>query len=164
MTDEDPSHYFGVQGAIDLEKLVNDEDADEAPGPFVPVGGAITWTYRVTNIGNSRLTGVEVDDLDPGVQVTCPPTVAVLDVNESVDCTATATAQAGAHTDLASATGQTEAGDVRSRPGSGELLRRPAGDPHREVDQRGRRRRRPRAVHPGRKPGRLDLRRHELGQ
>ena len=111
VTDEDPSHYFGVQGAIDLEKLVNDEDADDPPGPFIPVGGAVTWTYRVTNIGNSRLTGVEVEDLDPGVQVTCPPTVAVLDVNESVDCTATATAQAGAHTDLASVTGQTEAGE-----------------------------------------------------
>ena len=112
VTDEDPSHYFGVQGAIDLEKLVNDEDADDPPGPSIPVGGQVTWTYRVTNTGNSQLTEVVVDDLDPGVQVSCPPSASTLDAGESADCTATGTAEAGPHTNLANAQAVTEAGDA----------------------------------------------------
>ncbi len=56
--DDDPANYFGVQGGIHLEKLTNDEDADEAPGPFISPGEDVTWTYRVTNTGNSDLTNV----------------------------------------------------------------------------------------------------------
>jgi len=66
VTDSDPSHYFGSEPAIDIEKATNGEDADTATGPFIPVGDAVTWTYEVTNTGNVDLTGVVVTD-DMGV-------------------------------------------------------------------------------------------------
>ena len=31
----DPSHYFGVESAIDIEKSTNGDDADAAPGPLI---------------------------------------------------------------------------------------------------------------------------------
>ena len=32
VSDDDPSHYFGFVSEIHVEKYVNGEDADEAPG------------------------------------------------------------------------------------------------------------------------------------
>ncbi|MEA3511605.1 MAG: hypothetical protein U9R51_09240, partial [Actinomycetota bacterium] len=65
VTDKDPSHYYGSEApvpAIDIEKATNSEDADEAPGPIIDVGGSVTWTYVVTNTGNVDLTDVVVTD------------------------------------------------------------------------------------------------------
>ena len=101
--DSDPSHYFGVAPGIDIEKFTNGDDADEAPGPFIPVGGGVTWTYEVTNSGNAALTGVTVTD-DQGVTVSCPqPTLAA---SASMTCTApVATAVAGQYENTGSVTG-----------------------------------------------------------
>ena len=77
VSDTDPSHYFGVQGKIDVEKFTNDVDADQAPGPFIPVGDPVTWTYTVKNNGNSTLSNVTVTDVDetpPDVSATCQET------------------------------------------------------------------------------------------
>ena len=71
VTDSDPSHYFGVNAAIDIEKLTNSEDADNLPGPYIPTGDPVSWEYLVTNTGNVELTGIVVTD-DQGVVVTCP--------------------------------------------------------------------------------------------
>ena len=60
--DEDWSHYFGMDPAVDIEKLTNGEDADQPTGPQVPVGGAVRWAYIVTNTGNVPLTDVTVTD------------------------------------------------------------------------------------------------------
>ena len=73
VSDTDPSHYFGAAPGIDIEKATNGSDADHPPGPFMPVGGAVTWTYVVTQRGQRRLTGVTVTD-DRGVVVSCPAT------------------------------------------------------------------------------------------
>jgi uncharacterized repeat protein (TIGR01451 family) len=75
-TDNDPSHYFGATSSIALEKDTNGEDADAAPGPNIPVGDPVTWTYRVTNTGTSTLLNIEVtdDQLDQAVageEITC---------------------------------------------------------------------------------------------
>ena len=43
---------------IDIEKATNGEDADTPTGPEIPVGGAVEWTYVVTNTGNVDLTNV----------------------------------------------------------------------------------------------------------
>ena len=62
------------------------------PGPLIPVGQPVTWTYQVTNGGNSVLTNVEVVD-DQGVAVTCPQTA--LQPGEMMECTGSGTAVAG---------------------------------------------------------------------
>ena len=108
--DDDPANYFGVQGGIHLEKLTNDEDADEAPGPFISPGEDVTWTYRVTNTGNSDLTNVAVVELTPELTtIECPQTT--LEVDESMDCELTGTAAAGQYENLAGASGVTPVGD-----------------------------------------------------
>ena len=97
----------------------------------------------VTNTGDDPLTDVLVTD-DQGVAVSCPQTTLAPDA--SMTCTAPAgTAEPGQYENLAtaSATG-TGADRPRLRPLA--LLRRPALDRHREVDQRRRRRRRARAA------------------
>ena len=62
----DLAHYFGPAPAIHIQKLVNGNDADIPPGPAVPVGQALTWSYLVTNIGNVALENITVSD-DQGV-------------------------------------------------------------------------------------------------
>ncbi|NNF67036.1 MAG: hypothetical protein HKM98_05965, partial [Gammaproteobacteria bacterium] len=68
--DEDPSHYLGAAPAIDIEKATNGEDADDPTGPLIETGGAVTWTYVVTNTGNVALSNVVVTD-DQNVAVDC---------------------------------------------------------------------------------------------
>ncbi|WP_319507959.1 hypothetical protein [uncultured Methanolobus sp.] len=60
--DIDPSHYFGECPDIDIEKATNGEDADVGPGPGIPEGDVVTWTYVVTNTGNVDLTNIQVSD------------------------------------------------------------------------------------------------------
>ncbi len=70
VTDEDPSHYFGIlpdQPAINIEKLTNGVDADLPTGPEIEVGDTVTWTYIVTNPGDVPLTDIEVTDNIEGV-------------------------------------------------------------------------------------------------
>ena len=71
VTDSDPSHYFGGAPAIDIEKYTNGENADTIPGPLILIGDAVTWTYVVTNIGNTTLTDVVIADNQPGVTPQC---------------------------------------------------------------------------------------------
>ena len=50
VTDDDPSHYFGVNPAIDIEKATNAVDADTAPGVGVELGSQVTWTLSLIHI------------------------------------------------------------------------------------------------------------------
>jgi hypothetical protein len=97
VSDDDPANYFGIESGIDIVKSTNGDDANDAPGPFIPVGGAVTWTYLVTNTGNSDLTDVEVVD-SRGVAVSCPATT--LAIGASMECTATGTAQTDQYSNL----------------------------------------------------------------
>jgi hypothetical protein len=111
VTDEDPSHYFGAEPAIDIEKATNGEDADEPTGPLVAVGGAVEWTYVVTNTGNVPLTNVTVtDDLVAAEDIDCDGTGSnvipgPLAPEASFTCVATGTAVAGQYANLGSVTG-----------------------------------------------------------
>lgn len=70
-----------IDAAIDIEKWVNGSDANTAPGPSIPVGATITWTFVVRNTGSVPLQGVMVGDrtdvictaptLAPGATFTC---------------------------------------------------------------------------------------------
>ena len=102
VSDSDPSHYFGALVAIDLEKSTNGQDADSSPGPYIPVGESVTWTYTVTNTGNVELTDVTVTD-DQGVTVWCPPNS--LPAGGQMTCTASGLVASGQYTNVGTATG-----------------------------------------------------------
>ena len=85
----DPAKVFGqncqpVGASVQIKKATNGQDADEAPGPTVPVGSTVTWTYVVTNTGTVPLTGILVTD-NPNGAVGCP--AATLNPNQSMTCT-----------------------------------------------------------------------------
>ncbi|MDP3696040.1 MAG: hypothetical protein Q8R42_08005, partial [Desulfocapsaceae bacterium] len=104
VSDSDPSHYLAAsftEPAIDIEKATNGEDADTGSGPVIAVGNAVTWTYVVTNTGNTALTNVAVSDDKIGT-ISCPKTALAL--AESMTCTAMGTAVAGQYTNLGSVT------------------------------------------------------------
>jgi uncharacterized repeat protein (TIGR01451 family) len=106
--DTDLSHYLGETPGIVVEKWVEGVDADEGPGPFVPEGDQVEWTYDVTNGGNVPLEAVTVTD-DDGLTVSCPQTT--LAVGETMRCTATGPAERGEHENVATATGVDDDGD-----------------------------------------------------
>jgi hypothetical protein len=107
VTATDPSHYFGINPAVTLEKRVNGQDADTPPGPTILAGNPVAWTYHVTNTGDVTLSNVMVTD-DQGVAVSCPKTT--LAAGESMTCTASGTAVAGQYANVGTVTGTPPAG------------------------------------------------------
>ncbi len=102
VADTDPSHYFGQSApTVDLEKATNGVDADTAPGPVLPVGSTVTWTFEVNHIGTETLTNVQVVDDQEG-PVACP--AGSLDPGESMTCTVIGTVQSGQYANLGSVT------------------------------------------------------------
>ena len=87
--------------AIDIEKATNGEDADLPTGPQVTVGSTVTWTYVVTNTGNTALTSVAVVDDKEGA-ITCPKNT--LAVGETMTCTKQGIAQLGQYANIAKVT------------------------------------------------------------
>jgi choice-of-anchor A domain-containing protein/LPXTG-motif cell wall-anchored protein len=117
-TDTDPSHYVGDEEepeppapttGIDIVKSTNGQDADLAPGPTVPEGGVVTWTYVVTNTGTADLADVTVtDDKVAAAAIDCGGGDNVIDLlpaGESETCTATGVAVVGQYENLGSVTG-----------------------------------------------------------
>jgi uncharacterized repeat protein (TIGR01451 family) len=98
--------------SVELEKFTNGEDADNPPGPEIPVGNTVTWTYIVTNNGTVNLTGIQVTDI-PAAAITCPAP-APLTPGSSITCTATGTAVLGQYSNVATvtATGTTLSGNT----------------------------------------------------
>ncbi|MBN1145857.1 MAG: SBBP repeat-containing protein [Anaerolineales bacterium] len=58
----DASHYFGADPSIQIQKLVNDHDANDPPGIPIPVGDPVTWVYKIRNTGNIELQDITVTD------------------------------------------------------------------------------------------------------
>jgi uncharacterized repeat protein (TIGR01451 family) len=100
--DFDPSHYYGAESGITVEKYTNGVDADEAPGVLIPEGGDVEWSYVVTNTGNTTVDEIELTDDQLG-SVTCPETV--LGSGESMTCLAEGTAVRGQYANDATVTG-----------------------------------------------------------
>ena len=101
----------GAEPGIHLEKATNGHDADEAPGPALPVGDPVTWTYVVTNVGDGPLTSISVVD-DQGVAVSCPRSA--LEPGESMTCTGSGTAVTGQYQNLGTVTGNAPGGTTVS--------------------------------------------------
>lgn len=91
-----------VGPSIGIVKSTNGEDANEAPGPSIKVGSAVTWTYVVTNTGTVLLSNVTVTD-NQLVTVSCP--AAMLSPGASMTCTGTGLAVAGQYSNIGTATG-----------------------------------------------------------
>ena len=109
VSDTDPSHYFGSDPAIDIEKSTNGVDADSPTGPVLTLGQTVNWEYVVTNTGNVQLTGISVTDDQPGVTVDCSG-VTTLAPSASMTCTATGTAVVGQYANIGSVTGNPAVG------------------------------------------------------
>jgi uncharacterized repeat protein (TIGR01451 family) len=97
---------FIPMASIDIEKATNGEDADEYPGvvflldPASP--NAITWTYVVTNTGNTTLTNIQVTDDQEGFVGTIPS----LAPGASATLTLNGVAELGMYMNNSTATGQ----------------------------------------------------------
>ncbi len=122
VTATDLSHYFGVQSQINIEKATNGIDADAVDtGPTVNVGSTVTFTYVVTNNGNTALTNVVVvddagtpgniaDDFSPTFIGGDTNTNNQLDTTETWNYQATRVATLGAYQNIAAVTGQDPTG------------------------------------------------------
>ena len=94
---------------VRIVKSTNGQDANDAPGPTLNLGSAVTWTYVVTNTSEVRLTNIKVTD-DRNVAVTCGQTT--LGPGLSMTCTGTGVATPGQYRNVGTVTAQTTAGEV----------------------------------------------------
>jgi hypothetical protein len=90
----------GEEAEVSLEKATNGEDADRPPGPAIPIGDPVEWTYVVTNTGAAALSRIDVTD-DQGVVVTCPRDT--LAPGESMTCTGSGVAGEGQYANVGTA-------------------------------------------------------------
>ena len=149
VSDDDPSHYFGSEACIHIEKSTNGQDADLPTGPVIPVGGVVNWEYVVTNCGDVPLSNVVVWDNngtpgDPGDN--WHPTFVggdtsnfgVLDLTETWIYQAIGTALAGQYANNSRATGTPPVGpDVSDDDPSHYFGSAPAPDIHIEKHTNG---------------------------
>ncbi len=126
---------FSPNGAVGIKKFTNGFDAQNPSGPVAPtgpgdtqnnpvvaVGGAIAWTYTITNTGNVALVNIVVTDSDASVDVSCPQTT--LAIGASMTCTANGAATAGQYANVGSVTA-----DGQPNPGDATTAVPPGTDP-----------------------------------
>lgn len=111
----DPTKVFDSQcrpsqAGVTIEKSTNGEDADAAPGPTIPVGSSVTWTYVVTNTGTVDLTNVVVSD-DKNVAVNCGGQT-TLAAGQSMTCTGSGLATEGQYENIGTVTADSPAGPL----------------------------------------------------
>jgi len=78
--------------SVIIEKSTNGMDADDAPGPRIPVGSTLVWSYEISNNGDVELDNIVVKDSEEGT-ITCPDTK--LAPNSTMKCSFTGIAVAG---------------------------------------------------------------------
>ena len=110
----DPTKVFDERcqpagASVRIRKSTNGEDANEAPGPTLPVGSPVTWTYVVTNTGTVNLNSIVVVD-DRNVTVTCGQTT--LAVGQSMTCAGSGLATLGQYRNVGTVTANSTAGAV----------------------------------------------------
>ena len=107
---------------IDIEKSTNGQDADTQNGaPRVNVGETVTWTYTITNTGETFLKEIKVsddqiDDNDITFVGGDTNDNGLLDTDETWIYTATGTAEAGAYTNTGTVEGRAVWEDRRHIP------------------------------------------------
>ena len=111
----DPTRRFGADCvpaivAVIIQKATNGQDADRAPGPSIPVGDPVTWTYAVTNTGVVDLINIVVTD-DHGVIVNCGGQT-TLAVGQSMTCTGLGVAAVGPYMNIGTVTALADSATV----------------------------------------------------
>jgi uncharacterized repeat protein (TIGR01451 family) len=108
---------------IRIEKATNGQDADAGTGPYIAVGGTVTWSYTATNLGDTPISNVVVtddngtpgdptDDFHPAFTGgDTNPANGLLDPAEIWIYQATGTAVAGQYENIATVTGTPPVGD-----------------------------------------------------
>ncbi|HSK75422.1 MAG TPA: hypothetical protein VLQ45_03110 [Thermoanaerobaculia bacterium] len=115
---QDTSYYSGDEGAaIDLELFVNNQEADEPPGPHLVNSPwpnfSVSWRFRVTNSGETPLSNVTVVSDQELSYFDCPE--ATLAPGESLSCGAASNQIAtGPSVSLGRVQGTTPCGDTVS--------------------------------------------------
>ncbi|MEF8718944.1 MAG: hypothetical protein V5B44_14955 [Candidatus Accumulibacter necessarius] len=114
VVDTDPSHYFGSNATIDVEKYVSIDgganwvDADLATGPYLSSGTDPQFKFVVTNTGNVDLANVTLTDSDFNIDgADKSVSIGALAAGASYELIyADAAWAAGQHTDTATASGE----------------------------------------------------------
>ena len=76
-TTDQPATECGTDNAecppeLSIEKSTNGHDADTVPGPSIPAGDAVVWTYDITNTGPVAVHDILVtDDDNDGATISC---------------------------------------------------------------------------------------------
>jgi len=78
------SYYYGVQGGVTLEFMINGLPADESPGQEYFIGDIAALTYELSNTGNYPMDNIVVSDSAYNT-IYCPATL--LEVGASMTCT-----------------------------------------------------------------------------
>lgn len=112
----DTSFYTGDEGAaIDFELMVNGEDADEPPGPYLVryyyrfYQSMVHWVFQVTNTGSVPLSAVTMTNQQE-LGLDCPS--ASLEPGESSQCSISTYIVSGPNANLGTATGTTPCGAI----------------------------------------------------
>jgi plastocyanin len=102
VSDSDASHYlgYGTAPGIEVIKFTAGERAAGAPGVLLQPGSTVTWTYQVTNIGNTDLLSITVVDDREGT-VAC---ATALPPQGWASCTLTGTVGVGQYANVVTAT------------------------------------------------------------
>ncbi|OYX44933.1 MAG: hypothetical protein B7Z02_03725, partial [Rhodobacterales bacterium 32-67-9] len=98
VSDSDPSHYFGADPSLSIDKVTIDQNGNVGDSLGVLAGSDVTWQYTVTNTGNVAIGNIVVDDdqlsgVDDPVYVSGDTNKnGLLDLSEAWVYTATGTA------------------------------------------------------------------------
>ncbi|MBZ0286600.1 MAG: carboxypeptidase regulatory-like domain-containing protein, partial [Anaerolineae bacterium] len=91
---------------IDLVKSTNGDDANLPTGPLIPVGDPVTWTYLITNTGNTRLGIIALTDDILGTITCAEGPIPPLNPTETFLCTVTGMATLNQYANIGTVTGQ----------------------------------------------------------
>jgi Tol biopolymer transport system component/protocatechuate 3,4-dioxygenase beta subunit len=112
-----------INPLIQLVKYTNGEDANTPTGPLIEIGDPVTWTYVITNIGNTRLANITLtDDIEGVIQdattaICAEGRIPSLEPDDTFTCTVTGVATAGQYANIGTVTGDpTVPGDPGDTP------------------------------------------------
>ena len=94
-----------ISPLIELVKSTNGDDANLPTGPLIAENGTVTWTYLITNAGNTRLANITlVDDIIGPITCDEGP-IPTLEIGDDFLCTTTGIATIGQYANIGTVEG-----------------------------------------------------------